>query len=144
MYISTDPTFLDKYFGIESHCAGASDVPQEDSGSSPAAVSVSVKKKLSATFFLNDILRDMPKESNNHNTNPFIVGGHNAQYGQFPWQVSHPSLQYICSHISAIITRLYTVPRGGSRIWQWGAKILSVAHKSVADPGFEVAGGPLF
>ena len=34
--------------------------------------------------------------------------------------------------------------RGGSRIRQWGAKILSVAHKSVADPGFEVMGGPLF
>ena len=25
-----------------------------------------------------------------------------------------------------------------------GGKILSVAHKSVADPGFEVTGGPLF
>ena len=38
--------------------------------------------------------------------------------------------------------------RGGSKIWQWGGggggKILSVAHKSVADPGFEVTGGPTF
>ena len=25
-----------------------------------------------------------------------------------------------------------------------GGKILSVAHKSVADPGFEVTGGPTF
>ena len=41
----------------------------------------------------------------------------------------------------------YVQARGGSRIWQWGGggcKILSVAHKSVADPGFEVTGGPLF
>ena len=42
---------------------------------------------------------------------------------------------------------LYIYNRGRSRFWQWGGgggKILSVAHKSVADPGFEVTGAPLF